>query len=137
MLRYLTLVVAVAVGAGTSSAQVGIRTIPGFGSPALVQSPNPSAQSLPLFLRPADESQAQGSYQRWEKSLIQPRECPMPVHRPDSSRRDRIAIVQLKGTADPGMVAVVNCPNPLDSKTTAGPFVRLDSLSAPRNMGKF
>ena len=132
MLRPFLIAIALGVGVSTSLAQVANRPVSGFGLPVAAQ----TTTSLPLFLQPVPR-QSTDFNRQLTKALTHDKVCPMPVYRPDTSRHDRSLMINLTRTLDPGMIVEVNCPNPLDSKVTPGPFARADSAPPPKAPGIF
>ena len=132
MLRSVVMSIALCVAANSSSAQALNRAL--TFDPASVRSLNQS-QSLPLFLRTAEDPQTQG--QRYTQPRPHLRECPMPVHRPDTSWHAQAMPMRINAANDPAMIAEMNCPNPLDKKVQPGPFARADSLKLQRIPAKF
>ena len=134
MLRSLLLFAVSSVVVSTASAQVLNGSASGFGASATVQN---AASSLPLFLRAGQETQSREFNRQLRKALAHEKECPMPVYRPDTSRRDQSLTVRVSAMRDQGMVAEISCPNPLDTKVTPGPYARADSAQPERPPPKF
>jgi hypothetical protein len=72
-----------------------------------------ATQSIPSFLEP---TQPADRLQRIERrSPTTPKECPMPVHRPDTSRLERMRVSQPAPSVSYSMPrADLKCFNPLD-----------------------
>jgi len=69
--------------------------------------------SPPLFLRSIQETKPVRSGQSVVASPM--KECPMPVHRPDISRLERMPVAQPSPNVTYSMSRVeLKCPNPLD-----------------------
>jgi hypothetical protein len=134
MSRFALVIVALSVALRPSAAQDLNRPVLDFGA---VTSGQIVTSSLPLFLQAGREPQRLDFNRELAKSLKHEKQCPMPVYRPDTSRHDSSLPVQLSAVKDPWIIAVIDCPNPLDSKASVGPYTRGDSTLRPKAPGIF
>jgi hypothetical protein len=79
-----------------------------------VQDPGaPLKAEAPLFLRSMGESKSADSGQQPASSPL--KECPMPVHRPDTSRLERMRVARPSPDVSYSMPRIeLRCLNPLD-----------------------
>ena len=79
-----------------------------------VQDPGaPLKAEAPLFLRSMGESKSADSGQKPATSPL--KECPMPVHRPDTSRLERMRVARPSSGVSYSMPHIaLRCLNPLD-----------------------
>ncbi|HUQ97957.1 MAG TPA: hypothetical protein VM166_00800 [Gemmatimonadaceae bacterium] len=134
MLRLMVVIVALCVRFNASAAQDLSRPALGFGSTTAAQTATPS---LPPFLQAGQERQSLDFNRQFARSLKHEKQCPMPVYRPDTSRHDVGLPVRVSAAMDPGIIAVINCPNPLDVKASAGPFAPAEPTPRPKAPGIF
>jgi hypothetical protein len=112
--KYLTMILAVAVFAAKSGAQEVHAILPGsllFGPPVSISAP--AKVSTPLSVRPIPQPAPVRAEQTNAASRL--KECPMPVHRPDTSALEQMRVTRPSPGVSYSMPRVeLKCPNPLD-----------------------
>jgi hypothetical protein len=112
--KYLTMILVVAVLAAKSNAQGVNATLSGsllFGPPVIVSAPE--KLSTPLSVRPIPQPAPVRAEQTNAASRL--KECPMPVHRPDTSALEQMRVARPSPGVSYSMPRVeLKCPNPLD-----------------------
>lgn len=82
-------------------------------NPASVDINISAKQSIPAFLEPVRQADRLQSTQRGAATTL--KECPMPVHRPDTSHLERMGVAQPPAYLTYSMPrADLKCFNPLD-----------------------
>lgn len=112
--KYLTMILAVALLAAISNAQ-GVNAAPPssllFAPPVNISASD--KESTPLFIRSIQEAAPPRSEQTDTASRL--KECPMPVHRPDTSGLEQMRVARPSPSVGYSMPSTeLKCPNPLD-----------------------